>query len=227
MLKAIIFDFDGIIADTEPIHLEAFRIVLKEMKIELSDQDYYSKYLAFDDKTLFRKIIEDNGKDHEITVINNLIDKKHILITEFFTSQISLFPGFEDFLELVKNRYALSIASGALKSEIEFILNKFNLLSEFKIIIAADEVINCKPHPEPFIKALKKLNDIHDDEIKPTECLVFEDSNYGVQAAKAAGMNCIGITNSYDRNTLKKADLLVDSFKELNIDIIESLFSNS
>jgi len=227
MLKAIIFDFDGIIADTEPMHLEAFRIVLKEINIELSDQEYYSKYLAYDDKTLFKKIMEDNEKDYNKTNIENLIDKKHILITELFTSRISLFAGFEEFLGLVKDRFVLSIASGALKSEIEFILNKFNLLSFFQIIVAADEVINCKPHPEPFLKALEKLNDFHDNKIEPTECLVFEDSNYGVEAAKTAGMKCIGITNSYDRNTLRKADLLVDSFNELNIDIIESLFIKS
>ena len=101
MLKAIIFDFDGIIADTEPIHLEAFRIVLKEINIELSDQDYYKKYLAYDDKTLFKKILEDNKKKPAISIINNLTDKKHILITDLFTSHVSLFPGFEDFLKLV------------------------------------------------------------------------------------------------------------------------------
>ncbi len=224
MLKAIIFDFDGIIADTEPIHLEAFRIVLKEINIELSDQDYYKKYLAYDDKTLFKKILEDNRKEPAISIINNLIDKKHILITDLFTSHVSLFPGFEDFVKLINNRYVLSIASGALKAEIEFILSKYNLLRFFQSIIAADEVINCKPHPEPFLKALAKINGRREDKINPSECLVFEDSNYGVEAAKAAKMKCVGITNSYDSNTLKNTDLLVDSFKELNIDIIESLF---
>ena len=227
MLKAIIFDFDGIIADTEPIHLEAFKIVLKDINIELTDNDYYNKYLAYDDKTLFRKIIEDNGRNQDTTIINNLIDKKHLLITDLFTSHVSLFPGIEDFVKLVKDRYVLSIASGALKSEIEFILNKFDLLSLFHSIIAADEVMNCKPHPEPFFKALESINSSSEDKIETSECLVFEDSIYGVEAAKTAGMKCIAITNSYEHLEFKNADLVVDSFVGLKIDLIENLFNSN
>ena len=226
MIKAIIFDFDGIIADTEPIHLEAFKIVLKDINIELNDKDYYNKYLAYDDKTLFKKIIEDNGRNPDKSMIKDLIDKKHILITGLFTKHVTLFKGFEDFINLVQDRYILSIASGALKSEIEFILSKFNLLSFFQSIVAADEVENCKPHPEPFLKVLENLNSIRDDKIEASECLVFEDSIYGVEAGKAAGMKCIAITNSYEHLDLKNADLIVDSFEEINIDKIEKLFTS-
>ena len=221
MLKAIIFDFDGIIADTEPIHLEAFKIVLKEHGIELSEDAYFKKYLAFDDKTLFKKIFDDNGKACSASFISNLIDVKHLLINDLFKSRVKLFPGFTDFFELIKDRYVLSIASGALKSEIEFILNKYGLLNYFQNITAADEVLKCKPDPESFNTSLQKINRPRESEIHPYECLVIEDSVYGVEAAKSANMNCIAITNSYGRELLKSADLIVDSFSEINLKVLD------
>jgi len=224
MLKTIIFDFDGIIADTEPIHLEAFKIVLKDFSIELTDEDYFNKYLAYDDKTLFDKILLESGKDNSPVVINNLIDKKHIIIKSLIESNVVLFPGFTDFIKLIQNRYLICIASGALLAEIELILNKFRLLNFFHSITSADEVINCKPDPEPFIKALGKINKNRENMIKPSECLVIEDSIHGVDAAVAAGMSCVGITNSYNHEMLKDANVVVDSFNELNIDIIENIF---
>ena len=221
MLKAIIFDFDGIIADTEPIHLEAFKIVLKEHGIDLSDEAYFNKYLAFDDKTLFEKIFDDNGKNFSASLIGNLIEVKHLLINDLFKSRVKLFPGFTDFIELIKNSYVLSIASGALKSEIEFILNKYGLLNHFQNITSADEVLKCKPDPESFIASLQKINRSSKPEIYPHECLVIEDSVYGVEAAKSANMNCIAITNSYGRELLINADLVVDSFYEINLKVLD------
>ena len=223
MLKAIIFDFDGIIADTESIHLEAFKEVLKNREIDLTDKDYYNKYLAFDDRTLFETIFNENGIEYSESLIKDLIEVKHEIVDQLFRSKVNLFPGTTDFIELMNDKYVLSIASGALKPEIEFILNKFELFSYFQNITSAEEVIKCKPDPETFIKSLQKINFEEDPVILPSECLVIEDSVSGVSAAKSADMQCIAITNSYDRETLKNADLVVDSFKEIDNNAIEEI----
>ena len=225
MLKAIIFDFDGVIADTEPIHLEAFKIVLNNREIVMTDEQYFNKYLAYDDKTLFEKIYTDNGREITEKIINDLIDEKHMLITELFSKHVAVFPGIEDFIKRSAGKYTLAIASGALRSEIEYILNKYRLDNFFQSITSADEVLNCKPDPEPFLKALDKIKK-DKKEMLPSECLVLEDSVYGVEAAKAAGMKCVAVTNSYEHNFLNDADLVVDGFNELQTDTLEGLFNS-
>lgn len=225
MLKAIIFDFDGVIADTEPIHLEAFKIILKEKGLVLTDKDYYEKYLAYDDKTLFKYFLLENGVTAGPELISELIDNKHTVVKNLFNTHVELFPGVYDFIDLIHSTYVCSIASGALLAEIEPILYRFNLNSFFHSITSADEVIKCKPDPEPFIKALGKINTGSVTQISEAECLVFEDSVHGVEAAKSAGMKCIGITNSYEPEYLKKADLVVGSFNDVDVKSIKKLFN--
>ena len=141
MLKAIIFDFDGVIADTEPIHLEAFKIVLNDHGIVMTDEQYFNKYLAYDDKTLFEKIFTDNGSEITENIINQLIEEKHILITELFSKHVAIFPGIDDFIKRSAEKYTLAIASGALKSEIEFILKKYGLINYFQSIFLEMELV--------------------------------------------------------------------------------------
>ena len=227
MLKAIIFDFDGIIANTEPTHLEAFKRILNEKGIELTDTDYYEKYLAFDDKRLLRELLKKNCITFTESYVDKLIQKKHNLINELFTTHVELFPGVVEFLNRIRERYILSIASGALKAEIEFILNKFNIADKFNNITSAEDVENCKPDPEVFKKSLATINDNTEDIVHSSECVVIEDSIHGVEAAIAAKMRCIAITNSYCQEYLIKADLVVNGFDEINIEMLEDIFSQN
>ncbi|MGI9535323.1 MAG: HAD family hydrolase [Thermodesulfobacteriota bacterium] len=225
MLKAIIFDFDGIIADTEPTHLEAFKRVLQEIDISLTDKDYYENYLAFDDKKLFSEVLKINKREIQDKLVKTLIRKKSILINRLFSEYVGLFPGFLNYLDNIKNRYRLAIASGALRSEIVFVLNKFNIENEFRVITAADDVVNCKPNPEVFIKSLKSLNETNNETILPEECLVIEDSAYGIRAAKEANMNCLAITHTYNEENLHEADILVNNFSDLDMMKVEKIFN--
>ncbi|MGI9553731.1 MAG: HAD family hydrolase [Thermodesulfobacteriota bacterium] len=224
MLKAIIFDFDGIIADTEPTHLEAFKKVLEEIDISLNDNDYYENFLAFDDKKLFSEILKINNREIQENFVETLIKKKNVLVTSFFSEYVVLFPGFQNFLGKVKNNYRLSIASGALKSEIVFVLEKFNIENEFSVITAADDVLNCKPDPEVFIKSLKSLNEANNEAILPDECLVIEDSVYGIEAAKKANMKCLAMTHTYSADYLKDADIVVNNYNDLDMAKVEEIF---
>ena len=224
MLKAIIFDFDGIIADTEPTHLEAFKRVLNEVGISLTEKAYYEKYLAFDDKTLFTEIFRHNQKEPDDNLIKTLINKKNKLITGLFSEYVEIFPGLLNYLNIIKDKYMLAIGSGALKSEIIMVLKKFNIENVFHTLTAADDVVNCKPDPEVFLKSLNSLNEITDGVIVPEECLVIEDSIYGIRAAKSANMKCVAITNTYGNELLNEADIVVENFGEIDMKKVEDLF---
>ena len=227
MLKAIIFDFDGIIADAEPVHLKAFQMVLSEEGINLSYKDYYEKYLALDDKTCLTMVLRDRGMNYDKAFIDALMLRKSRYYDRFIRENIIIFPGVVDFIKNAYGKYTLAIASGALKNEIEFILEYAGIRRHFEIIVSADEVENCKPNPEVFMKALERINK-HDSTksriIYPYECLVIEDSIAGIKAAHHAGMKCLAVTNSYSSEKLSEADMIVKSLEEVKIEDIKKLF---
>lgn len=224
MLKAIIFDFDGVIADTEPVHLNAFKEILKTEGILLEDSEYYSKYLAYDDITFFQKCLNDHGVRRENDYIDELVKRKSLIINELFRHGLHLFPGVRQFIKRKSKEYVLAIGSGALRKEIEHILHSFNMKEDFRSIVSADEVSKCKPDPEVYIKVLASLNQLvtGNKKITPEECLVIEDSVYGITAAKKAGMKCLAVTNSYTADKLTEADIVIDSFSGFDCGILRS-----
>jgi HAD superfamily hydrolase (TIGR01509 family) len=227
MLKAIIFDFDGVIADAEPVHLRAFQEVLREEGIIVSKEDYYDKYLALDDKTFFVTILKDRGRSFDKNLIENLMARKSRYYDRFIRENIIIFPGVVDFVKRMYKKYTLAIGSGALRPEIEFILEHAGIRKEFKEIVSAEDVENCKPNPEVFIKVLDRINEIDytkSGAIHPYECLVIEDSVAGIRAAHSAGMKCLAVTNSYPPGKLSEADMIVGSLEEIKIESIEKLF---
>ncbi|MEE8297886.1 MAG: HAD family phosphatase [Thermodesulfobacteriota bacterium] len=226
MLKAIIFDFDGVIADTEPLHLKAFQLTLKEKGIELSDEDYFENYLAYDDKTLFKELLKDRNYGHNEAQISDFMNRKSEHFENVLKGNILVLEGVPEFISEVSGKYPLAIGSGAIRSEIIDILESGGLREHFEIIVSADEVINCKPDPEVFIEALRRLNNLDSvsEEISPQECLVIEDSTSGIKAAHSAGMKCLAITNSYAAEKLSEAELIKQSLKGIYLEEIEDLF---
>ncbi len=226
MLKAIIFDFDGVIADTEPLHLKAFQLTLREKGIELSDEDYFENYLAYDDKTLFKELLKDRNYGHNEAQISDFMNRKSEHFENVLKGNILVLEGVPEFISEVSGKYPLAIGSGAIRSEIIYILESGGLREHFEIIVSADEVINCKPDPEVFIEALRRLNNLDSvsEEISPQECLVIEDSTSGIKAAHSAGMKCLAITNSYAAEKLSEAELIKQSLKGIYLEEIEDLF---
>lgn len=226
MLKAIIFDFDGVIADTEPLHLKAFQLTLKEKGIELSDEDYFENYLAYDDKTLFKELLKDRNYEHNEAQISELMNRKSEHFENVLKGNILVLEGVPEFISEVSGKYPLAIGSGAIRSEIIDILESGGLREHFEIIVSADEIINCKPDPEVFIEALRRLNNLDSvsEKISPQECLVIEDSTSGIKAAHSAGMKCLAITNSYAAEKLSEAELIKQSLKGIYLEEIEDLF---
>lgn len=223
MIKAVIFDFDGIIVDSEPLHLRAFQRTVETLGLKLSPTDYYSRYLACDDKTFFRKFLEDNGQQGTEREVARLVEEKGVCFEEMMGEGIRVFPGVVEFLESIRGKFHVAIGSGALTEEINLILRSKNLSEFFGFIIGADDTENPKPSPEVYLKCLERLRRDYDDTITAAQCVVFEDSPHGVLAAKRAGIRCVGITNSCSGDELGLADRVVGGFSEI-IDNFPEMF---
>jgi len=214
-LKAIIFDFNGVIVDDEPLHLELFRKVMAEEGLTLTDEDYHEKYLGYDDRGCFTAALSDLGKPEssaDAAYIDQLIARKADYYHQTIEQRLLLFPGVIELIRLVESRYPLAIASGALRSEIELVLARGGIGDAFGIIVAAEDVTVCKPDPEGYLKALDGLRSFNGMAgLQPADCLVIEDSIAGVEAARRAGMRCLAVTNSYRAEELGHADWIRDS----------------
>ena len=227
MLRAIVFDFDGIIVDAEPVHLKAFQEVLGRNGIFLSEEEYYEKYLALDDRALFSNILSDRNINFDESRVEDLMQKKSESYEKLIRADIKIFPGVIEFVNSVYKKYPLGIGSGALKHEIEFILDYVGIKDRFSTIVSAEDVKKCKPDPEVFVKALLEINKKlpgGSKPIQPSECLVIEDSPAGIRAAKIGGMRTLAITNSYPGCKLSEANLIADRLLQVEIEDLEVLF---
>lgn len=224
MLQAVILDFDGVITDSEILHLRAFNKVLAQFNVEIENKDYYTKYLGYTDADCFGKLIEDGLLDIDRQKIAELIKQKNHIFEELARTEGRTIEGVQEFLKMLsQNNVPMAICSGALLSEIELLLEEANLRHYFVTIVSAEHVNKGKPHPEGFLLALEKLNEHRDKPVKASRCVVIEDSLWGLQAAKAAGMHSVAVTNSYDAEQLHMADKIVAGLSKLSIDDLQQL----
>ena len=225
MLRAVIFDFNGILVDDEPIHLEIFQKVLKEEGIPLTEKDYYARYLGFDDRGAFRAVFQDHGRKLDDAALAELIERKADYYRASIGQRTVIFPGVKELIPTLAARFPLAVASGALRDEIELILQSAGLKNYFQVIVSANDVKEGKPQPEIFVKALQWLNRSLGNAapIAPSECLVIEDSKEGIAGARRAAMRCLAVTNSHPAEELRSADAVVTSLAEVTISYLESL----
>lgn len=224
MLKAIIFDCDGVIADTEPLHFATFHKILADEGILVTEQDYFDRYLALDDRGCFTQAHTDHARELSPNKLSELIRRKAVEVEIVMRERLELFPGVALFIREAARKYPLAIASGALGHELELILHHGSLKDYFQAVVSAEDVTRGKPHPEPFLKALTLINSARADAIEPRHCLVIEDSIHGVRAAHEAGMLCLAVTNSYAKDALSHAERVVETLEDLTMDEIETLF---
>ena len=213
-LQAVIFDFNGVIVDDEPLHFALFRQVLDEAGLPWAEEDYQAKYLGYDDRACFATALRDSGcapHADDATLIEQLIVRKAGLYQHAIGARCSFFPGVIELIQRLAARFPLAIASGALRAEIKTVLSRGGIRDCFQVIIAAEDVTRCKPDPEGYRRALAALNARRTRAIEPAACLVIEDSVAGVTAARRAGMRCLAVTNSYQAEALRQADGIVSS----------------
>ncbi len=222
-MRAVIFDFDGVIADTEPLHFEGLRRTLAEIQIALTEQDYYTDYLGFDDRGCILEALRINHRPVSSSLVQDLMAKKAIAYMAAIKEHLVIFPGVRAFIEEAAATYPLAIASGALRPEIDLVLEQIGLRKAFGHITSAEDVANGKPHPEPFLQALAGLNRQQSRSAIPTSsCLVIEDSRPGIRAAKAAGMRVLAVANTHTAQDLHEADAITMSLSETRLDEIRA-----
>lgn len=216
MIRAVLFDFNGVIVDDEPVHFELFQEVLKEDGVELAREDYYSKYLGMDDHDCFAAALRDRGASAGEDRIADLIQRKAKKYQERMDQAPPFVPGALDFIRTLSQTHFLAIVSGALRSEIEMLLKKGGVKDCFNVLVAAEDVERGKPDPEGYEKAFQELNRdfvASSEMLLPKECLVIEDSSWGIEAAKRAGMPCLAVTTSYGEKDLTGALAYLHDFK--------------
>jgi len=224
MLKAVIFDFDGVITDSEVLHLRAFNQSLVPYGIEISIKDYYTNYLGFSDFDCYKALVDNGLLKIDERQISNIIKEKSKIFEELTKTEGRTIEGVQEFLQMLKqNNIPMAICSGSLLVEIEVMLEESGLRHYFAEIVSAEQVRKGKPHPEGFLLSLKKLNKNCHPPIAANECIVIEDSHWGLQSGRAAGMHTIAVTNSYDAEQLSMAEKIVSRLNKLTIDDLNQL----
>jgi beta-phosphoglucomutase len=222
---ATLFDYNGVLADDEGVHLEAFRDALAPLGISISERDYAERYLGFDDRGAFRAILRDSGREPTDAEVAALIDEKKPLYLARAETQLSTFSGAA---ELVRRRASVGpvgLVSGALRDEIRLGLERLGVTDLVSPIVSAEDTLACKPDPEGYMIGIAKLSQQFGESVA-RKALVIEDSVAGVQAAKAAELACVAVTHSYGDSELRNAgaDLVVHALEELSEELISALF---
>jgi beta-phosphoglucomutase len=226
-LQAIVFDFDGVIADSERLHLRAYQDILRPEGVELSDRDYYDRYLGYDDLGVFRELGKDRGWTVDAERVAALIESKGRRYEELAAAGEMLYPGAADFIRAAAARVPIAIASGALTHEIEAILERTGLIQLFPVIVGADQTARSKPHPEPYQTAFARLKAHTGRELEPWRSVAIEDSKWGLVSARGADLRLVAVTNTYSAAELREeAELVCAGLGDLTLDQLDALVSD-
>ena len=223
-MDAMIFDFDGVIVDSEPTHFAAFARVLAGQGIPLSREEYYRKYLGYDDHDCFLTVAQDHRKSVDEAAIAEMIAVKTRLIQEAMRGSIQPQPGAVELVRAAElDAIPLAICSGALQGEIELACRNLGLWESFMTVVSAQDVDRGKPDPQGFRLAMEQLCRLSGRVLMAPKTVVVEDSPAGIAAAKHLGMKVLAVTTSRDRTDLRQADMIVDSLADVTIAQLESL----
>jgi beta-phosphoglucomutase len=226
-LQAVIFDFDGVIADSEPLHLRAFQQALAEEGIALDRAEYFARYLGYDDVGMFAALARDRALAMSDRHITALVTRKGEKLQTMLNGGEVLFPGAAGFIRAAAAAVPIAIASGALRHEIVEIIEGAGLEDLFTTIVASGDTPESKPSPAPYLLAFKQLEQASGFNLDPARCVAIEDSVWGLESARRAGLRCVGVTTSYAADQLTGAELVVDGLQALTIPALERLCRNT
>lgn len=226
-LRAIIFDFNGVIADDEMPHFLMFQQALHEEDLPLTKEEYYGAYLGMDERNCLAALLKKTGRTHDPALEQRIHDRKVSLFRDYTaTRPQELFPGVVDFVLRAQERYRIAVASGGKREQIMAALKGTPIERAFPLIVAAEDTAIGKPDPHIYQLTLGKLNTLvpkPDPPLKAAECLVVEDSLAGIQSAKAAGMRAIGLSTTYPAEQLKDADAVYPDLTTVGFPEVERL----
>ena len=205
MAEAIIFDLDGVIVDSEPLHLSATRLALALIGRSLTEEEYYRRFVAFTDRELFLALLGEGNPE-----IDRLVQEKQRIYRELCGEGVKAYPETVTFIRKARGAFPLALTTGSTREEAEGILRALGIRDAFQIVVSCEDYRRGKPDPEPYLFTARLLR------LPPRLCLVIEDTIEGVRAAKAAGMFCLALTSTHPRKELVEADLVLDGLGGLD-----------
>ena len=229
MIKAIFFDFNGVIIDDETIQMKAYQEVLRAHDIELREEWYFDAP-GMDDRTFVRAMFERAKKPLTDTAWESVLDAKTLAHRKAIEDQLPLFPGVLTFLKETSRHFSIGLVSMANKTEVGYVFQRANLTPLFSVIVTAEDASVCKPDPHCYVTGLAKLNEKRQHErllpLLSDECLAIEDSPPGIHSARAAGMRTLGVTNTVTEQALRAAgaDVVTASLADWNADAVKLVY---
>jgi beta-phosphoglucomutase len=225
MVRAIVFDFDGVIANSEPLHFRGYRDVLEDVGIQLTEPEYYSRYLGFDDVGAFEAIAAERGINWTAREIGKLVARKAERLEGFARDDSVLFPGALAAIRASAEAVPIAIASGALGAEIRRVLDHAGLTGHFTAIVAAEDTPTSKPAPEPYLRAVSLLSSARGP-LLAADCVAVEDSRWGLQSARAAGLRTVAVAHTYHADELQEADMILPTIQAFDLRALQRRFAD-
>jgi len=222
-LQAIVFDFDGVIADSEPLHLKAYQQALAEDGLLLDRDEYFARYLGYDDVGMLQALARDRGLAWTDRHITALVARKGTKLQALLEGDEVLFPGAAAFVRAAAAEVPIAIASGAMRHEIVQIVRAAGLGDLFTTIVASGDTPESKPSPAPYLLAFEQLRQASGRPLDRRRCVAIEDSVWGLESARGAGLRCVGVTTSYPAAELTGAELVVGGLTALTLSMLEQL----
>lgn len=212
MIRAILFDFNGVIADDETAHVECFCRALREFGVTLSKEEYYGTYLGMDERTCTALLLTARDGKCDAALAQQIQDRKAELFRDHPAAQKpELFPGVIEFVQAARPLCRLAISSGGRREQIDRALRGTAIEEAVELIVSAEDCPVGKPDPAIYLLTLQRLNDSVRPALRADECLVIEDSKAGIRAARAAGMTVLALATTYPAGELREADRVLPS----------------
>jgi beta-phosphoglucomutase len=230
VLKAVLFDFNGVIINDEPLHESLLAQILLEENMRANPDEFREVCLGRSDRACLQDLLMRRGRVVSEDYLSGLIARKSRLYQQQLDSleTVPTYSGITDLIFKIRvANLAMAVVSGAVRSEIEWVLNKLDLAQYFSVIVAGDDIPTSKPDPAGYLLAVDRLNQQNPSlELKPEECLVIEDTFPGIEAGKNAGMKVVGVANSYPYHMMQRqSNWAVDYLSDLELDRVLQVFA--
>jgi beta-phosphoglucomutase len=213
-MAAIVFDFDGVLVDSEPVHEAAIRAAMADLGLHFTAEDYRTRYLGLDDRDIYHAVARAHGRTLSEPDLASLRERKWSHVQEAFgAGRAAPLPGAVDLFRSASAACPVAICSGARREEIDFVLARLELRGLARVIVSADDVARSKPDPESYVLATQRLG------LPAGRCVAVEDTDKGVRSARGAGLRVVAVCNSMTGEELRRAgaDRLVASAAELSV----------
>lgn len=215
MITTIIFDMNGVITDDEDIHELATQQIFESVGVEITPEIYREFCLGRTDASAFKDLVAKFGIQQQS--VDYLIAEKSVAYQELVKGNLKVYTGVIELINRLRKKYTLALTTSSTFAEVQTVMDQLKIGKCFATVVCANDVKLGKPDPEPYLLTAKKL------QVDSATCMVIEDSENGVQSAKAAGMKCVAITNTEKPSKLKAADEIITGYSELTDAFIQRM----